>query len=219
MQHPLIPLLPSPQFRKMEVVTQLIHSCLAVPSISGKITMFLTSGLGRGFPLVPPLQNMLYLPSTAVNLLIGNSEKNYRRFSWLAPLTSIPLVTYAAHISYLSAYSAIAKGIVLGVHCTAMMVFTIAPASWSGIISLRGSIHALIIDPSKYNISAEELAKFKMQVEKVQSVTFAVSSIAINVITGNPIIANAVAYPLAAIAAAASARFFLDRSVQAAVAQ
>lgn len=209
------PLLSSVEFNKIQVATQLIQSCLVVPSISAKITIFVTSVFARSIPTIPPLNQMFFLPSSAVYSLIGNSEKNYSRFSWLAPLTSIPLVTYAAHISYLSASSAIAKGIVYGVHSTALMVFTLSPDSWSGLITLRSSIHAIIIDPSKYNISAGERAKLNKQAETVQSVTFAVSAIAINVITGNPIIANAVAYSLASIAAVVSVRLFLDRSAKA----
>lgn len=215
--------MPSPKFLKTEVATQFVQSCLLVPSIPAKITMFVASVIAHNIPLIPPLHQVLYLPSSLVYSITGiqapECEKKLRRIGWIAPVAGIALATFAAHISYLSVSSALMKGVIYGVHSVAIMMFTVSPASWSGLITLRSCLHDLFLDPSKYNIESTELRKINQTTENITALTFAISSIALSVICGNPILANAIAYPIATIVAIASTRFLMNRAQKIAVSE
>ncbi|MCE2982973.1 MAG: hypothetical protein LW832_05350 [Parachlamydia sp.] len=215
------PLMPSPKFLNTEVATQFVQSCLFVPTIPAKITMFVASIIARNIPLIPPLHKILYLPSSLVFSVTGiqapECEKKLRRIGCMAPVAGIALATFAAHISYLSFSSAAIKGVIFGVHSAAMMMFTVSPASWSGLITLRSCLHGLLIDPSKYNIESTELRKINQTTENITALTFAISAIALSVICANPILANAIAYPIATNVAIASTRFLMSRAQKIAV--
>lgn len=209
--------LPSRQFLFTELATQFVQSCLSVPSMHGKLSMYVTSVLGRNILNVPPL-NFLFISHHSyayplMDMQSSDFETKFNKIASFAHLASIPFITYAAHIHYLSASSAIAKGIVYGVHCTAMMILTLAPGCWSNTMTLRSYID-LSFDPSKSDLSEEGRTIINQKAERVQSIALAVSAIAINIVTGNPIMANAVAYPLATIVGVAAAHFFHNRSQQ-----
>jgi hypothetical protein len=94
------------------------------------------------------------------------------------------------------------KGLICGTHSTAMMIFAYAPpsASMLGLITLKDNLKSLIWNLDRFShLGREKLSLIDAGAETAASVAFLTSSISLTLILQNPILANTVAYPLAAL--------------------
>ena len=207
MRHPL---LPSLQFSRLEFISKVTQSWLLAPSIPAKISLFLANIISQNIVLVPPIHNILWIPSMLIYSITGDSssevESKLNKIKWIAPVASIALTTLIAHVSYLSVSSAIMKGSITGVHSIAMMMFTVSPASWAGLITLKSCLWQLPHAGQTDNFDVNVLHRIRGITKNIEALTFAVSSIALTVLTANPIIANAIAYPTASLVSAVASR-------------
>ncbi len=209
-----LPLLPLQNFSKIQDYTQLAQTIFAAPTWGSRIVFALSSKFSEILPFLDPITTLFYIPSALVYKASENqngsaNQKFFKKISWIAPVSGILIYSLAAYKLYALPSSFLIKGAITGIHSTAMLFFSYAPSSASmlGLISLKTDLKNRVIDPSRFqNLARDRLQQIKDHAELTACVIFAISNIAITCLSQNPILGNAVAYPLAAITKVATMR-------------
>jgi hypothetical protein len=196
------PLAPSSQFAENHR-WQAIAQGIIVTSFSPlrALGFGVTYVLGNRVSYTPVVGQAL-LFSTRIACAIGDgSERFMKKFSWIAPTIGMTAVTLAARISYGSSTLVLAKGLITGVHAGVMSIFSMSHiAEEHGVFTLKNSIMRLVLpDTLSESLSWEQLAEVSEKTETMASTASLVASLALTLLGGNVIIANAVAYTLAPI--------------------
>lgn len=207
---------PSSEFLKAELFSGIVQSIVGASSIKEKAILYLGRYVGTvvGFSAATfdpvflitgtPANHLPSLITHKIATVTGyNGNYGIRNISLVVLTASIGLWTLSAYISYQSATSLLVKGFIAGTHSIAMMFFSYLSNSAPslGLLSLRTSLKELVVDSERFieRDSLSRLIDIAEKAETVSSVAFFVSSIAFTVLLQNPILANAIAYPITAI--------------------
>ncbi len=156
--------------------------------------------------------SVCFLPTAFIQRVAGDEDVVFRRISWIAPLSAIAISTFVSYTFYALLSSSLINGAILGCHSTAMQLFS--QASWRddalGLITLEGAIRSLVWSPNRFShLSQTRLLMIEFKSDRLASIALFASSIVLTILFKNPILANGIAYPLAAITKIAT-MFFID---------
>lgn len=162
-------------------------------------------------------KNLLNLPSKIVYENAGNHGKNFRKIYWLAPIVGIAASSLAAYNLYNRPYFSLVKGGICGAYSVAMNHFSDLPLKVMeekevNVFTLRDCLSASITDPERFkSLNVEKVRSIEKTANIAASVVLAVSGVAATVFFLNPILGDAVAYPLAAVTRVAVEHFLKVR--------
>ncbi|MEI8300809.1 MAG: hypothetical protein WCG10_04255 [Chlamydiota bacterium] len=208
------PLLPSQKFLTTQNYTQLAQTIFAAPTWGSRIVFALSSKFSEHLCLLRPVVHLISFSSTLVHRASLNADGStnvitLKKISWIAPVSGIVISSLAAYKLYVLPSSFLIKGAIAGIHSSCMLLFSYAPNSTRAfsLISLKTDLKDRILDTHKFQqLGQARLKQINDNAELTASTIFAVSNIAITCLSQNPILGNAIAYPLAAITKIATMR-------------
>jgi hypothetical protein len=211
------PLLPSNKFLTTQTYQEIIQTACVAPSFTGGIAFYLSQQVTKLITSVAPLNFFHFLPSMLVYGVSGNNQTLFQKISWIAPVSGIVTVTWAAYELYALSTSCLVNGAICGIHGLAMMFFSYAPGSAGalGLITLKGNIKDLLLNPEKFqHLSYQKRSSMDSKAETAASAAFLASSISLTILLQNPILANGIAYPLAAVTKIATMRLLQELAIR-----
>ncbi len=186
-------------FKTAEGLRSFAQLLLAAYSMRG----CLAHGLGRyiGFmaTLMSPLALIIYVPDMIYSLIRGEEKEGKDlKIRWLFPLCGMAAMSALAHLSFTRLTSNILKGIVTGIHAVA--VGTIANGAMFGGFSLKGALITGFLDRKKFveKFDYKTMRITENTADDVTAIAFLTANLALTYLTRNPILADAISYPIAA---------------------
>ncbi len=197
------PLAPSPLFSTalvLEKVGTAVQSASCIP-------FAITSSIGTLLPYTT-LGLPLFYPSALVHRISGGDINLTNRFAWLSPTIGMPLLTLAGRVAFDATSSPLLRGLVHGVHTSAMCLLTNSPVSWSGMITLRQALGNAVGLPSAVAPLLDgERQLIVIMSEVAASAAFLTASLGLSFFGGFHVIsANVLGHVAAAVTAVAVAR-------------
>jgi hypothetical protein len=221
-QHMLSPLLmPSQNFLSTQNYTELAQTIFAAPSWGPRIVFALSSKAASKLFTLSSISHLFFIPSN----LMYKASKNpngttdtvfLKKHSWIAPVAGMLIYSLIAYKLYALPSSFLVKGAIAGIHSAALLVLSCSPFhQHSRIISLTSDLkNRAIFCVDSHGLSEEVIKNLHHRSELVACAVFAVSNIAITCLSQNPILGNAIAYPLAAITKVATTRLLGEISLR-----
>jgi hypothetical protein len=198
---------PSDRFMTFEAVTILAQAAFIPGSLISKSIFFVSNALTR-----KTTENYSIPLSIRVTSLFTRLPKNgiSRIIASIGVITGFSLTAYALYS--LSTYSLV-SGAIFSIHSLFMRDLSYAPQNH--VEPRRISLRSLL-ETDRVNFITDTNAKDwnESRSETIASVALLVTSVGITILCGNPIIANSVAYPVAAIVKSVALRVLTERTIR-----
>ena len=129
----------------------------------------------------------------------------YFPYHWLSINYKIFDPVFTAFKLYSGATSPISHGLICGSHSIAMEFF-----SSRSELSLKNIFIEITLPTKSEQLRGVDISSINSKASNIASATLLVSSVALSSYFNNPILANTIAYPLAAVIKIVAARIFLE---------
>lgn len=163
------PMLPTDTFSTYSTIQAFAQTACIATSFTQGISFFVSQGVGK-----------FISEKFALRPFSGNKAEFRRK---LAPVLGIS--TLVAYKLYAMSTSFVAQGLICGVHHIAMRLFSY------GLVRPFSS--------GRDSLTMEQSSLIDSRSENIASAVLVISSVALTLILHNPILANAIAYPLASL--------------------
>ena len=141
------------------------------------------------------------ISEVSTNALEGVAGKN-QNTKWIVSLSGVALATLAAYKFCAMPTATITSALISGAVCRTHMFFMALSS-----IGLRSSINDLFSESNRFTALAQDQKdSIKNTAGMISGATFLVSSVALTILLKNPILANAIAYPVSMVVNAAAER-------------
>lgn len=201
------PVFPSSLFRSYQNTLQLVQMAYVANSFTQGLAFFASQTFAQVICYNRPVIDLAFLPSSLVDKLSRNNQETHRKISWLAPVLGITVSTLAAYKFYAMSTSFLVNGLICGAHHTAMTLFS---------YKFPGNLNQVFIDSTDFaSLDLKHTSQINSNSEKLASIVFLISSISLTLLLHNPILANAIAYPLLSITKVAAINLMIRREINA----
>ena len=194
-------LMPSETFGSAEIAQGLIQTGCMATSVPSAIAFYASRIIASTLSFDLSVMGTAYL-SMFAKAASGGNETVERYTTWIAPLSGMAAVTFAAYKLYALSSSSLITGAICGAHVAAMSVLSYTPNSGGsfGVVSLKNALAAMIPGASRFRrLDQAQQESIQEIAEIITSVAFVASSIALTILLENPILANAAAYAIAPV--------------------
>ncbi len=189
---------------RIDYLKDICEAAYIAPSVPEAVFYFSCKLAGRFVTTLQPFDKLVKAPSTIYRFIVGDNENNLNtilkdtssfKSLIIAPIAGIAIFTAVAFAGYNAVGSFAAKGAIAGIHTMAMLLFSRAAATEKDkFISLNLCLRRLFINDHAM-ISKQDCDKARI----ISFIVMAITSLSVTILTQNPILASAVAYPLSAV--------------------